>query len=174
MTKAPAGVFSNEGDTIILVGSTADELGGSEYYNIIGKKNDGKAPQVPENITTVVDTLISLAESGKITASHDVSLGGIAVALAEMCEKTGAEVDLSNVAEGLRTDDILFSESYARALITTSEPDAVMEMIGEVPCTVIGTVGGNKLSIQIRGSKTELSLEEIKEARESLMNLMME
>ena len=174
VTKAPAGVFSNEGDTIILVGSTADELGGSEYYNIIGKKNDGKAPQVPENITTVVDTLISLAESGKITASHDVSLGGIAVALAEMCEKTGAEVDLSNVAEGLRTDDILFSESYARALIATSEPDAVMEMIGEVPCTVIGTVGGNKLSIQIGGSKTELSLEEIKEARESLMNLMME
>ncbi|MDK2832112.1 MAG: phosphoribosylformylglycinamidine synthase subunit PurL [Methanolobus sp.] len=174
VTKAPAGVFSNEGDTIILVGSTADELGGSEYYNIIGKKNDGKAPQVPENITAVVDALISLAESGKITASHDVSLGGIAVALAEMCEKTGAEVDLSNVAEGLRTDDILFSESYARALITTSEPDAVMEMIGEVPCTVIGTVGGNKLSIQIGGSKTELSLEEIKEARESLMNLMME
>jgi phosphoribosylformylglycinamidine synthase len=174
VTKAPAGVFSNEGDTIILVGSTADELGGSEYYNIIGKKNDGKAPQVPENITTVVDTLISLAESGKITASHDVSLGGIAVALAEMCEKTGAEVDLSNVAEGLRTDDILFSESYARALITTSEPDAVMEMIGEVPCTVIGTVGGNTLSIQIGDSKTELALEEIKEARESLMNLMME
>jgi phosphoribosylformylglycinamidine synthase len=174
VTKAPAGVFSNEGDTIILVGSTADELGGSEYYNIIGKKNDGKAPQVPENITAVVDALISLAESGKITASHDVSLGGIAVALAEMCEKTGAEVDLSNVAEGLRTDDILFSESYARALIATSEPDAVMEMIGEVPCTVIGTVGGNKLSIQIGGSKTELSLEEIKEARESLMNLMME
>ncbi|WP_407283005.1 phosphoribosylformylglycinamidine synthase subunit PurL [Methanolobus sp. WCC1] len=174
VTKAPAGVFSNEGDTIILVGSTADELGGSEYYNIIGKKNDGKAPQIPENVTAVVDALISLAESGKITASHDVSLGGIAVALAEMCEKTGAEVDLSNVAEGLRTDDILFSESYARALITTSEPDAVMEMIGEVPCTVIGTVGGNKLSIQIGGSKTELSLEEIKEARESLMNLMME
>ncbi|ETA67767.1 phosphoribosylformylglycinamidine synthase II [Methanolobus tindarius DSM 2278] len=174
VTKAPAGVFSNEGDTIILVGSTADELGGSEYYNIIGKKNDGKAPQVPENITAVVDALISLAESGKITASHDVSLGGIAVALAEMCEKTGAEVDLSNVAEGLRTDDILFSESYARALITTSEPDAVMEMIGEVPCTVIGTVGGNTLSIQIEDSKTELALEEIKEARESLMNLMME
>ncbi|TQD26708.1 phosphoribosylformylglycinamidine synthase subunit PurL [Methanolobus vulcani] len=174
VTMAPAGVFSNEGDTIILVGSTSDELGGSEYYNIIGKEKDGKAPKVPENVTATIDALITLAESGKITASHDVSLGGIAVALAEMCEKTGAKVDLSNVAEGLRADDILFSESYARALITTSEPDAVKEMLGEVPCTVVGTVGGNSLSIQIGDSKTELTLDEIKEARESLMNLMME
>jgi phosphoribosylformylglycinamidine synthase len=174
VTKAPAGVFSNEGDTIILVGVTSDELGGSEYYNIVGKEKDGKAPQVPENVTAIVDVLISLAESGKISASHDVSLGGIAVALAEMCEITGAEVDLSAVAEGLRTDDILFSESYARAIIATSEPDAVREMLGEIPYTVMGTVGGNGLSIRIGDSKTELSLEEIKEARESLMNLMME
>jgi phosphoribosylformylglycinamidine synthase len=91
-----------------------------------------------------------------------------------MCETTGAEVDLSAVAEGLRTDDILFSESYARAIIATSEPDAVREMLGEIPYTVMGTVGGNGLSILIEDSKTELSLEEIKEARESLMNLMME
>jgi phosphoribosylformylglycinamidine synthase len=174
VTKAPAGVFSNEGDTIILVGVTSDELGGSEYYNIIGKEKDGKAPQVPENVNAVVDTLISLAESGKITASHDLSLGGIAVAIAEMCENMGAEVDLGGVAEGLRTDDILFSESYARALVATSEPDTVREMLGEVPYTVIGTVGGNTLSIQMGDSKTELTLEEIKEARESLMNLMME
>jgi phosphoribosylformylglycinamidine synthase len=174
VTKAPAGVFSNEGDTIILVGVTSDELGGSEYYNIAGKEKDGKAPQVPENVNAIVDTLISLAESGKISASHDVSLGGIAVALAEMCETTGAEVDLSAVAEGLRTDDILFSESYARAIIATSEPDAVREMLGEIPYIVMGTVGGNDLSIRIGDSKTELSLEEIKEARESLMNLMME
>lgn len=174
VTKAPSGIFSNEGDTIILVGSTGDELGGSEYYNIIGKEEAGKAPQVPENVTSTIDVLISLAESGKLTASHDVSLGGIAVALAEMCENKGAEVDLSSVAEGLRPDDILFSESYARALITTSGPDAVKEMLGDIPYTVIGTVGGNKLSILIGDTKTELTLEEIKEARESLMTLMME
>ena len=174
VTKAPSGIFSNEGDTIILVGSTGDELGGSEYYNIIGKEEAGKAPQVPENVTSTIDVLISLAESGKLTASHDVSLGGIAVALAEMCENKGAEVDLSIVAEGLRPDDILFSESYARALITTSGPDAVEEMLGDTPYTVIGTVGGNKLSILIGDTKTELTLEEIKEARESLMTLMME
>nr|WP_321496726.1 phosphoribosylformylglycinamidine synthase subunit PurL [uncultured Methanolobus sp.] len=174
VAKAPAGVFSNRGDTIILVGSTSDELGGSEYYNVIGKKKVGKAPQVPENVNAVIDALISLAESEKLSASHDVSLGGIVVALAEMCEKTGAEVDLSGVAENLRTDDVLFSESYARALIATSEPDAVKEMLKGVPYTVIGTVGGNALSIQIGDLKAELTLDEIKEARESLMTLMME
>ncbi|WP_340819564.1 phosphoribosylformylglycinamidine synthase subunit PurL [Methanolobus sp. WCC4] len=174
VNKAPAGVFIQDGDTIILIGATSDELGGSEYYNIIGKEMDGKAPQPPENVVKVIDTLIDLAKSGKLTASHDVSVGGIAAAISEMCENYGADIDLSNIAEGLRADDVLFSESYARALVATSEPDAVKEMLKDVPYTVIGTTGGNVLNIQTGDSKIELTLEEIEEARDSLMALMME
>ncbi|WP_319509012.1 phosphoribosylformylglycinamidine synthase subunit PurL [uncultured Methanolobus sp.] len=174
VSMAPAGVFTTEGDTVILVGTTGDELGGSEYYNIIGKEKDGKAPQPPEDATKVIDILIDLAKSGKLTASHDVSLGGIAASICEMCEKYGADIDLSNVGNDLRADDILFSESYARALVATSEPDVVVEMLKDVPHVVIGTVGGNTLNIQIGESKVHLTLDEIKEARDSLMTLMME
>ncbi|WP_319508726.1 phosphoribosylformylglycinamidine synthase subunit PurL [uncultured Methanolobus sp.] len=174
VSMAPAGVFTKEGDTIILVGTTGDELGGSEYYNIIGKEKDGKAPQPPEDATKVIDTLIDLAKSGKLTASHDVSLGGIAASICEMCEKYGADVDLSNAGNDLRADDILFSESYARALVATSEPDVVIEMLKKIPHSIIGTVGGNTLNIQVGDSKVQLNLDEIKEARDSLMTLMME
>jgi phosphoribosylformylglycinamidine synthase len=174
VSMAAPGVFTKEGDSIILVGTTADELGGSEYYNIIGKENDGNAPQAPENVVNIIDTLIELAKDGKLTASHVVSLGGIAASICEMCENYGANVDLSNVGEGLRADDILFSESYARALLVTSEPDAVTGVLKDLPHAVIGTVGGNTLNIRIGDSKIHLTLEEIKEARNSLMTLMME
>ncbi len=174
VTMAPSGVFTKEGDTIILVGTTGDELGGSEYYNIIGKENDGNAPQPPKNITKVIDTLIDLAKSGKLTASHDISIGGIAASICEMCENYGADVDLSNVGEGLRADDILFSESYARALIVTSEPAEVTDLLKDVPHAVIGTVGGDILNIRIGASNIQLSPDEIKGARNSLMALMME
>ncbi|WP_406670835.1 phosphoribosylformylglycinamidine synthase subunit PurL [Methanolobus sp. ZRKC4] len=174
VTMAPSGLFMNEGDTIFLVGITKDELGGSEYYNIIGKENDGNAPQPPENTTKIIDTLIDLAKSGKLTASHDVALGGIAASICEMCENYGADVDLSNVGESLRADDILFSESYARALVVTSEPDVVTDLLKDVPYAVIGTVSGKTLDIRIGDSNIQLTPDEIKEARDSLMALMME
>ncbi|WP_094226650.1 phosphoribosylformylglycinamidine synthase subunit PurL [Methanolobus psychrotolerans] len=174
VSMAPSGIFTKECETIILVGATSEELGGSEYYNIIGKAKEGKAPQVPENVTKIIDALISLVKSRKLSASHDISLGGIAAAICEMCETYGADINLTNVGDTLRADEILFSESYARALVVTSEPDAVKELLKDVPHAIIGTVGGNVLSIRIGDSKIQLTTEEIKEARESLMTLMME
>ncbi|WP_406660108.1 phosphoribosylformylglycinamidine synthase subunit PurL [Methanolobus sp. ZRKC3] len=174
VSATPSGIFTNEGDTIILVGVTKDELGGSEYYALKGIELNGKVPTVPDNATAVIDTLIDLVQSGKLTASHDLSLGGLAAALCEMCENIGANVDLSAVAEGLRADDILFSESHSRAIITSSEPEAVQEMLKDIPHVVIGTTGGRDLSITGNGMDLKLSVEEMNEARNSLMNLMME
>ncbi|WP_407354953.1 phosphoribosylformylglycinamidine synthase subunit PurL [Methanolobus sp. WCC5] len=174
VSMAPEGVFTKEGDTIFLIGTTVDEMGGSEYYNIVGKEKYGKSPKVPGNASRIIDRLIELAASGKITAAHDVSLGGIAAAIAEMCVKYGADIDLSNVAEGLRADDLLFSESYARAILTSSEPEAIMEMLHDVPYTVIGRVEGKELKISGNGFGITITVKEINEARESLMNLMME
>ncbi len=174
VNMAAPGRFITEGDTIILVGTTLDELGGSEYYNTIGKEKHGKAPQVPGNITGIIDTLIDIARSGKLSAAHDVSLGGIATAICEMCENIGADIDLKDVAGELRRDEKLFSESYARALLATPEPDAVKELLKDVPFTVIGTSGGDTLRISGEGMNITIPLKEINEAKESLMNLMME
>ena len=174
VTVAPPGMFMNEGDTIILVGTTKDEMGGSEYYSLAGKKKNGKVPQVPEDVSAIIDAVIRTVESGKVTASHDVSLGGLAAALCKMCVNMGASADLTSTGQEMRADDVLFSESYSRAIITTSEPEAVEKLLGNIPHTVIGTAGGSELKITGNGFSISVQLEEIKEAEESLTKLMME
>ncbi|KXS40313.1 MAG: phosphoribosylformylglycinamidine synthase II [Methanolobus sp. T82-4] len=174
VTSAPSGVFTKEGDTIILVGTTKDELGGSEYYRVIGKREYGMAPAVPDNVSQIINSLIEAVKSKKVTASHDLSLGGLAAGLCEMCENMGATVDLSDIENDLRTDELLFSESYARAIICTSEPAAVKELLKDVPHTVIGTVGGNELKISGKEFDVSISISEINKAKKSLLNLMME
>jgi phosphoribosylformylglycinamidine synthase len=171
---APPSVFVNEGDTIILVGTTKDEMGGSEYYSLAGKKKNGKVPQVPEDVSATIDAVIRTVESGKVTASHDVSLGGLAAALCEMCANMGANVDLTFAGQGIGPDEVLFSESHARAIICTSEPEAVEKLLGDIPHTVIGTAGGNELKISGNGFSISVELGEMKEAKESLTKLMME
>lgn len=169
----PLSSFANEGDTIILVGTTRDELGGSEYYNLLGKKRDGNAPKVSENAATIVDSVICAVNTGKVTSSHDVSLGGLGVALCEMCTHIGANVDLSEACEGLRADDALFSESYTRAILTTPEPKAIEEALRGVVYSIIGTVGGDKLRIKLDKTSIELLVSEINIARSSLTRQMM-
>ncbi|AKB84320.1 phosphoribosylformylglycinamidine synthase subunit PurL [Methanococcoides methylutens] len=174
LETVPASFFEGEGNSVILVGETFDEMGGSEYYNIKGLRNNGNVPKVRENAPKTVETLISIIREGKIEAAHDVSAGGLATALAEMCKETGASIDLSGVSEDLRADDLLFSESHARAILVTSEKDKVLEMLGDIPCTVIGTVGGDDLNIKGNGFDLSFTLDEIAEARASLTKLMME
>jgi phosphoribosylformylglycinamidine synthase len=174
VSGTPLSSFANKGDTIILVGETKDELGGSEYYSLIDKKMDGNAPKVPENAVEIVDSVIKAVNTGKVTSSHDVSLGGLGVALAEMCTCIGANVDLSKACDGLRADDALFSESYVRAILTTSEPESLKEALKGVPCTIIGTVGGNCLRIQLADKSIEISLSEMEMTRSSLTRQMME
>ncbi len=170
----PLSLFANEGDTIILVGETQDELGGSEYYSLMGKKMDGIAPKVPENGTKIVDSVIKAVSTGKVTSSHDVSLGGLGIALCEMCTCMGANVDLSKVCEGLRADDALFSESYVRAILATSEPKVIEEALRGVTYKIIGTVGGDSLKIGLDEISIELSVSDINIARSSLTRQMME
>ena len=174
VTIAPSATFVNEGDAVIFVGDIRDELGGSEYYNIMDIGTTGHVPTVPANASMIVNKVIDVVRSGKVTAAHDVSLGGLAVALCEMCDTKGAQVDVSAIGGSLRADDVLFSESHVCAILTTSEPDAVLEMLKDVPATVIGTVGGDALKISGSGFDVSLSQDEMSWARSSLTRLMME
>ncbi len=166
----PAGTFRQQDETVILVGDTKDELGASEYYSMLGLANNGVTPGLPENIDKVIDSLILAVESGLITAAHDISNGGLAVTLCEMVEQMGAEIDITGMCT--RDDDVLFSESYGRMVITTSEPDKVLEMMPGINCTIIGKTSGNGLSIKTLSGDINLSIDEINDARSSLSRLM--
>jgi len=171
-TLLPSGFFAKSGDTIILIGETTVEMGGSEYYACLGARNAGKVPAVPKNAPAIIKVVIEAVKSGKVSSAHDLSLGGIGAGLARMCRNVCAKVNLSEIAE-MQADELLFSEAPARALLATAEPEAVQKILKDVPHTVIGKVGGNTLEIKGKDFEISLSLKEISEAYGSLTRFMM-
>lgn len=171
-TPLPSGFFAKSGDTIFLVGETTADMGGSEYCTCLGAQNAGKVPPIPENAPEIIKAVIEAARSGKLSSAHDLSLGGIAAGLARMCRNSGAKIDLSEIAE-LKTEELLFSETPARALLATSEPEAVLEILKDVPYKIIGNVGGNSLEVKGKDFEISLFLKEISDAYGSLTRFMM-
>jgi phosphoribosylformylglycinamidine (FGAM) synthase-like enzyme len=172
LDKIPGSTFQQADETIILIGETLAEMGASEYFSLLGYSESGVPPCVPENINTIVDNVISIVESGLIAAAHDVSNGGLAITLCEMVDSVGAVVDISGM--DLREDEVLFSESYGRLVISTKQPEKVLTMLSGIPCKVIGKTKGTVLSILSEKEKIIVSFDEIKEARATLTHQMMD
>ena len=152
--------FKNEGDKIILIGKTYDELAGSEYHRAIHNIEKGIAPKIRideefANGKTVLD-LISNDKDKNITAVHDVSAGGLVVALSEMVIKSGlgAKVELKD--DELDKIQLMFSESHARYILTV-KADAVDDILSQidVEAKVIGEVEGTSLFINSHEFKFE-------------------
>jgi phosphoribosylformylglycinamidine synthase len=130
--------------------------------------------------------VVAAIGTGRVTSAHDVSSGGIAVALAEMVQAVGAEIDLTGVTgvtgatgvtgiTGLDPDAVLFSESHGRVILATPDPDAVARVlqVHGVSHRIIGEVGGNDLRISTGdGAVVVLSQGEIAEAGESITRMM--
>jgi len=112
--------FKREGNPIYLLGKqTEKEMGGSEYYRFL-KIDEGAVPKTDAKfLRQHISTLLSSIDKGLVASCHDVSEGGIGVCLSEMAigGNIGAEVDISNVGQDLRTDFKLFSESNTRWII---------------------------------------------------------
>ena len=121
--------FKNPWDAVILLGKTHPEMGGSEYYHEI----HGLTGEIPPRADGVrekaaLQTVMEAVRAGYVTAVHDCSKGGLAVALALMSIKGrfGVEVNLANVprVNVARMDELLFSETHARFLLTSTWEDA--------------------------------------------------
>lgn len=147
--------FKAEGDVIILLGETKHEFGGSELQYVLQGKSEGRPPAI--DLATekkLLDAVLGAIQQGLVASAHDLSEGGLAVALAESCisGKLGAEV---NVATSLRADAALFSESQSRILLS-AKPEQADKLIAYlngqgVPNAQIGTVRGDALTINING-----------------------
>lgn len=147
--------FKAEGDVVILLGETFAELGGSEYQKYATGAISGRPPQLDLKKEAAVQKLVLDAiRNGLVKSAHDLSEGGLGVALAEACfgENIGATVSLSS---DLRADVLLFSESQSRILISvaTEKADEVLALAGEmgVPAQAIGQTGGEQLVVNING-----------------------
>ncbi|MCB9758558.1 MAG: phosphoribosylformylglycinamidine synthase subunit PurL [Alphaproteobacteria bacterium] len=130
---------------LFLVGDTDDELGGSAWLRLHGVEG-GRPPAPPADQRARFQALHAAIRSGLVSACHDLSEGGLAVAIAEMClaGRRGAELDLGAVA--LRGDTPLgprtrlFSESLTRFLVGVPHDriEAFTEAMQGHPVTRVG------------------------------------
>ncbi|AJY74343.1 phosphoribosylformylglycinamidine synthase subunit PurL [Paenibacillus beijingensis] len=147
--------FKAEGDVIILVGETKAEFGGSELQYVLHGAPTGRPPQLDLALEKkTLDAVLSAIREGLVASAHDLSEGGLAVAVAESCfsGRLGASV---NVETTLRADHALFSESQSRILLS-AKPEkaaALKARLGEqgIAYAEIGTVGGHNLIMNING-----------------------
>ena len=144
--------FKNEGDKILLIGKTYDELTGSEYHRTIHNLEKGVAPRIRiddevANAKTILN-LLDEDEDNDITAIHDVSAGGLAIALSEMVISSDKGCEVEFTSDELDENQLLYSESHGRYLVTV-KADACDDILSkiDVPICVIGEVKGNTLKI---------------------------
>ncbi len=144
--------FKNQGDKILLIGETYDELTGSEYHRSIHNIEKGTAPRIRiDDEVAAAKTILTLLDEDKdknITAIHDVSAGGLAVALSEMVISSNKGCEIKLNSDNLDENQLLYSESHGRYLLTVKDEklDEILSKI-KVPVEVIGEVKGNSLKI---------------------------
>jgi phosphoribosylformylglycinamidine synthase len=125
LENAMSAEFKNEGDLIYMLGSDKEELGGSEYLRqFTDGKITGKAPEMDLELEIrLQDTVLKAIKAELINSAHDVSEGGIAIALAEkaiMSDGLGCRVFDEEDEEHEITAGKLFGESNSRILVTVS------------------------------------------------------
>jgi phosphoribosylformylglycinamidine synthase len=153
--------FREDGDAIILLGKTRDDLGGSEYLKVAQHREQGSPPFLSlETEKALHDFVLKVIREGLVQSAHDCSDGGLAVALAECCVSgpsaaRGAVVKLG--LGSLRRDALLFGESQSR-IILSIRADAVEALLSRaeaagIPAARIGAVGGDRLVIQVENGR---------------------
>ena len=150
VTKRLAAGFAADGAEVVLLGRTSQEFGGSAWAEVVHQHLGGRPPAVDLDAERQLAILITAAASAGVLASaHDLSDGGLAIALAEACLYGGR-----GCAVALRGDSFtaLFSESAARALVSVvpgreREFAALADEHG-VPVTVLGVTTGDSLTVE--------------------------
>lgn len=164
--------FKDEGDTIILLGESLDELGGSEYLKVEHGVVAGEIPALDFELERRVQKAVRDGiNAGLINAAHDCSEGGVSIALAEMAiaGRIGIDVELDDELSAVAS---LFSETQSRVVVGVSEEktsvlcDALIE--AGVPYSIIGEVGADRLRI---AGKLDLDLEDVRAAFEDSLEM---
>ena len=152
------GTAPNDEDNIILLGATTGHLGQSALLKELFNREDGDAPHVDLKAEWAAGELVrALQSDGYITAAHDLSDGGLALAAAEMVLSGNLGIVLKDGDTGW-----FFGEDQARYLIATSNPNAVLSAAkhAKVPAEIIGVATGDVLSL----GKTSVTLNDLRNA----------
>ncbi len=148
-TKSMTIAFKAGGEAILLIGDTRGWLGQSLYLRDVCGREEGAPP--PVDLAAEKrngDFIRSLIRDGLATAVHDVSDGGVLVALAEMTIASGMGAVLE-APSNLPSHAFWFGEDQARYVVTTQNTDAIVQRAeaAAVPLRRLGATGGRALAI---------------------------
>jgi phosphoribosylformylglycinamidine synthase len=151
-TKSASLAFKAEGHPILLIGETQGWLGQSVYLRDVCGREEGAPP--PVDLVAERrngDVVRGMIHAGTATAVHDVSDGGLLVALAEMAMASGIGAVLDAAPEAIVPHAWWFGEDQARYIVTVHENDLLsvftkLRAVG-VPCVQIGLTGGREIAI---------------------------
>ena len=164
--------FSNlkAGDVLVLVGETRGELGASMYLRELVGREDGAPPPVDLALERKTgDVIRGLIASGALGTVHDLSDGGLAAALCEMCLASNVGCDLRLAGEAWVQ---LFAEDQARYLVALNDPTPVLQAAraAGVQAVILGEAGGEAIRIE---RALDLPLSDLRAAHEGWMPAFM-
>jgi phosphoribosylformylglycinamidine synthase len=170
VTKTVGIGFAAPGEAILLIGATQGWIGQSIYLREILGREEGAPP--PVDLAAEKrngDFVRALVLAGKVSAAHDLSDGGLAVALAEMAMKgkIGGKIDAPNAGPSFA---YWFGEDQARYILTVAK-DAAAEVLdaaakASAPAARIGETGGASL---ILGTSEPILVEDLTKTHEGWM-----
>ncbi len=169
--------FKDEGDLIVLLGSMGRHIGGSEYLKVWHHLVAGDAPPIELPLERNVQTAcLEMIRKGYVKSAHDISEGGLAVALAESCIGGGSGIGAwIEFNPKQRADAALFGEDQSRIIVTTAQGnfDPLHRIANNhhIPAMVIGEVGGDELRV---GSLVKLSVQLLKSTYEGALKACLE
>ncbi len=150
--------FKAEGEAVFVIGQSNGHLGQSLWLREIHGREDGAPPPVDlAKERDHAEFVRQLVADGKVTAVHDVSDGGLLVALAEMALAGGIGCTVEEIGDHFTA----FGEDQARYIVTSAVAETIQA--AGIPMTRIGTTGGSA----IRGPGFAVELADLREANEA-------
>ena len=163
--------LKRSGDILMLLGAETGHLGQSLYMQIMLNRSDGAPPPVDLDAEKRAgDCVRGLIRSGDVSAVHDVSDGGLLVAIAEMALAGNLGVELDDLPAPLPAHGLWFGEDQARFVVAASpeKADAIHKAaaMAKVPVRLLGKVGSDSIKLQ---SEAPLPIASLRAAHESWM-----
>ncbi|APU23920.1 phosphoribosylformylglycinamidine synthase II [Actinoalloteichus sp. GBA129-24] len=153
--RIPSGIGNEAGESLLLLGTTADEFDGSEWARVVHGHLGGRPPKVDLAAERLLaEVLFAGSRDGMVSAAHDLSEGGLAQAVIEaaLTGQTGCRIVLPEDADPFVW---LFSESAGRALVSVTRTEELrftdMCTMRGLPWTKVGVVDPEADAVEIQG-----------------------